>query len=165
MLPFRRAKCAEFCYRLYVYGRGLTFVEKFDIFLRETICMLLLPVILLKRLVKKTLRCPGKIGGILLPPDPPESQTSSTPTSGRRSGTQGSQEPKSSFGYKSFQGGRRTERTLISTHLVEAGWARVPGGGAKLGNEPHGQRQRTDAGSSAERITDPYINLEFKAKF
>ena len=67
MLTFRRAKFEEFCYRLYVYGRGLTFVEKFDI-LRETFCMLLLPVILLKRLVKKTLRCPGKIGGILLPP-------------------------------------------------------------------------------------------------
>ena len=66
---------------------------------------------------------------------------------------EGSQAPESSFGYKSFQGGRRTERTLISTHLVEAGWARVPGGGAKLGNEPHGQRQRTDAGSSAGRIT------------
>ena len=103
----------------------------------------------------------------MLPPDPPESQTSSTPqggpTSGRRSG---SQEPKSSFGYKSFQGGRRTERTLISTHLVKAGWARVPGGGAKLGNEPHGQRQRTDAGSSAERITytDPYINLDLKVE-
>ena len=102
----------------------------------------------------------------MLPPDPPESQTSSTPTSGRRSGTQGSQEPKFSFGYKSFQGGRRTERTLISTHLVKAGWARVPGGGAKLGNEPHGQRQRTDAGSSAERITytDPYINLDLKVE-
>ena len=56
-------------------------------------------------------------------------------------GEEGSQEPESSFGYKSFQGGRRTERTFISTHLVEAGWARVPGGGAKLGNEPHGQRQ------------------------
>ena len=71
-------------------------------------------------------------------------------------------QPKPSFGSKSFQGGRRTERTFISTHLVEAGWARVPGGGAKLENEPHGQR--TDAGSSAERITytDPYINLDLK---
>ena len=79
-------------------------------------------------------------------------------------GEESSQAPKSSFGHKSFQGGRRTERTFISTHLVEAGWARVPGGGAKLGNEPHGQRQRTDAGSSAERITytDPYINLDLK---
>ncbi len=76
-------------------------------------------------------------------------------------GEEGSQEPEPSFGYKTFQGGRRTERTFISTHLVEAGWARVPGGGAKLGNEPPGQRQQTEAGSSAGRIADPYINLDF----
>ena len=82
----------------------------------------------------------------------------------RPRGEESSQAPESSFGYKSFQGGRRTERRFISTHLVEAGW--VPGGGAKLGNEPHGQRQRTDAGSSAERITytDPYINLDLKVE-
>ena len=89
----------------------------------------------------------------VLPPDPPDFVNAYPREEIRHSG---SQEPKSSFGYKSFQGGRRTERTFISTHLVEAGWARVPGGGAKLGNEP-----QTDAGSSAERITDQYINLEF----
>ena len=63
-------------------------------------------------------------------------------------GEEGSQEPESSFGYKSFQGGRRTERTFISTHLVGAG-----------------DSGQTPAAAEAERITDPYINLDLKKKF
>ena len=53
-------------------------------------------------------------------------------------------------------GGPRTSSTYFWTHLVEGGQSGAP---AELGNEPH--RQQTDAGSSAGRIADPYINLDF----
>ena len=80
--------------------------------------------------------------------------------SSRRRGQPGA---KTSFGYKSFHSGRRTERAFISnyfwTHLVEGGQSGAP---AELGNDPTASDSRqTHAGNSAERITDPYINLDF----
>ena len=79
-------------------------------------------------------------------------------------GEEGSQGPKLLLAINPFTAAGGPKGRLFRTTCVgvEVGQSGAP---AELGNEPpHGQRQWTDAGGSsrAERITDPYINLDLK---
>ena len=73
-------------------------------------------------------------------------------------GEEGSQAPKLLLAVNPFTAAGGPKGRLFRTTCVgvEVGQSGAP---AELGNEPH--RQQTDAGSSAGRIADPYINLDF----
>ena len=78
-------------------------------------------------------------------------------------GEEGSQGPKLLLAINPFTAAGGPKGRLFRTTCVgvEVGQS---GSTAELGNEPH--RQQTDAGSSrAERIADPYINLDLKINF
>ena len=80
-------------------------------------------------------------------------------------GEEGSQGPKLLLAINPFTAAGGPKGRLFRTTCVgvEVGQSGAP---AELGNEPpHGQR--TDAGGSsrAERIADPYINLDLKINF